>query len=107
MVQIQKFVDNVPVLKGYGGAAITMLQLIIISSSYKAETTEKTRAPYSKFAGKETNDVTTLPSRVRMLIIYTPALIVAVIQHLVPLYWSTNQTLNSSVKKLCAAFVQY
>lgn len=80
MMQIQKLLGNLPMVGGYGGIAITMCQLLIIVTSYGVETTEKTRTKYSKFAGTEINDVTTVTSRMGMLMIYTPALIVSTLQ---------------------------
>jgi very-long-chain enoyl-CoA reductase len=67
--------QQLPILQGVLGAIISALQLLSFGS-YWNEVEEKTRTPYSKFATIKDKQVTTVPSRIGMLVIYTPALVV-------------------------------
>lgn len=58
------------------GQIITAMQLFVTATSYSTEINEKTRAQYSKFS--QTNNEkfsTTWPSRLAMMVIYTPPFI--------------------------------
>jgi hypothetical protein len=67
------------------GLGITALQLFITATSYSTETNPDTRAKYSKFSqanGKKQS--ATWSSRFAMMVIYTPALLVALAILLAP-----------------------
>ena len=67
---------------GAAGLALTAMQLLVALTSYGTEINPKTRATYSKFAkvdvdGGDSSKTKTWPSRLAMMVIYTPALLVA------------------------------
>ena len=72
-------IDIPPMFSGPAGQIITALQLLITATSYSAEVNAKTRAQYAKFSqAKENDESKTWPSKVAMMVIYTPALIASV-----------------------------
>ena len=64
---------------GTAGYALTAVQLLVALTSYGTETNPRTRATYSKFAKVAADDDSsrTWPSRLAMMVIYTPALLLA------------------------------
>eukprot|EP00978_Attheya_sp_CCMP212_P021954 scaffold64719_cov48-Attheya_sp.AAC.1 len=70
-----------PMMTGYFGIVLTVMQIFATLTSYGAEKNPETRAPYSKFAKEslKKKDQTMVPSRTGMLIIYTPACVVALV----------------------------
>ena len=76
-----------PTFSGRVGYSITLLQLLVVATSCANEKNPETRARYSKFskAGSEesrhTNKISpcTWPSKLAMLVIYTPALIASTV----------------------------
>lgn len=76
-----------PTFPGRVGQLITMLQLVVVLTSYANEKNPETRAQYSKFSQSgsggsiQTKKVApaTWPSRLAMFVIYAPALIVSVV----------------------------
>lgn len=67
------------------GLGITALQLFVTATSYSTETNPETRAKYSKFSQANGKDPSaTWPSRFAMMVIYTPALLVALAILLAP-----------------------
>ena len=65
---------QLPVLPGHIGTTITAIQVISVLS-YVNEVKDDTRTPYSKFVTPKVEKGRMIPSRVGMLIIYTPALL--------------------------------
>ncbi|EJK48355.1 hypothetical protein THAOC_32858, partial [Thalassiosira oceanica] len=61
---------------GTAGHVLTAAQLLVALTSYGTETNPKTRATYSKFARVDDSS-RTWPSRLAMMVIYAPALLVA------------------------------
>lgn len=61
-----------PIFAGPAGQIITALQLFVIATSFSTEANPKTRAQYSKFS-RANDESTTWPSRLGMMVIYTPA----------------------------------
>lgn len=61
---------------GTAGHVLTAVQLLVALTSYGTETNPKTRATYSKFARVDDSS-RTWPSRLAMMVIYAPALLVA------------------------------
>ena len=69
-----------PTFPGRVGQVITILQLIVVATSYSNETNAQTRAQYSKFSSTTgTEKSPSWPSKLAMLVIYTPALIASVV----------------------------
>mmetsp|Transcript_22669 Transcript_22669/g.38758 ORF Transcript_22669/g.38758 Transcript_22669/m.38758 type:complete len:296 (-) Transcript_22669:64-951(-) len=77
-----------PMFPGRVGQMITILQLVVVLSSYANERNPETRAQYSKFsqAGsgessqtKKTTPSSTWPSKLAMFVIYAPALVASVV----------------------------
>jgi hypothetical protein len=70
-----------PMMTGYFGIALTVMQIFATLTSHGAETNPETRTPYSKFAKEslKKKEKTMVPSRTGMLIIYTPACVVALV----------------------------
>jgi hypothetical protein len=76
-----------PTFSGRLGQLITILQLIVVATSYANERNPVTRAQYSKFSqacsekASETkkSSSSTWPSKLAMLVIYAPALITSVV----------------------------
>jgi len=60
------------------GGIITIIQILAVVTSFSAEVNPKTRTPYSKFSSAK-HDSSTWPSRVAMMVIYTPSFIVSVL----------------------------
>ena len=71
---------------GVTGQVITALQLFIAATSYSIETNAKTRAQYSKFSRANDKTTITWPSRVAMMIIYTPAFITSAVFLIMGMY---------------------
>jgi very-long-chain enoyl-CoA reductase len=76
-----------PMFSGRAGKVITLLQLIVAATSYSNETNADTRAQYSKFSkanstekSSETKKIATptWPSKLAMIVIYTPAMITSI-----------------------------
>jgi len=65
---------QLPVLHGHLGTTITAIQVLSVLS-YVNEVKDDTRTPYSKFVTPKVEKRGMMPSRVGMLIIYTPALL--------------------------------
>lgn len=72
---------------GRAGQVITLLQLIVAATSYSNETNAETRAQYSKFSKANSTDKSnetkqiatpTWPSKLAMIVIYTPAMITSI-----------------------------
>ena len=73
---IKEMWDRLPILKGYGGAIITALQIGSVVGIFANEINPDTRTQYGKFT-KHSNAGTMVSSRTGMLIIYTPALLLS------------------------------
>ncbi|KAL7540639.1 hypothetical protein ACHAXR_010269 [Thalassiosira sp. AJA248-18] len=67
-----------PSFPGLAGQIITAIQLLIATTSFSSETNPKTRAQYSKFSQANVVTSATWPSRIGMMVIYTPACFVSV-----------------------------
>ena len=88
---------------GVTGQVITALQLFIAATSYSVETNAKTRAQYSKFS-RATNDkatATTWPSRVAMMIIYSPAFLTSTAFLIMGMYGVKSVPLPSLATSFC------
>jgi len=66
--------ETPPTFPGLAGLIITALQVLVVATSYANEANPKTRAQYSKFS-QASDESKTWPSRLGMMVIYTPALI--------------------------------
>mmetsp|Transcript_24658 Transcript_24658/g.59462 ORF Transcript_24658/g.59462 Transcript_24658/m.59462 type:complete len:266 (-) Transcript_24658:11-808(-) len=99
--------DLPPTFTGATGQIITVAQLLLAASSYHAETNAKTRARYSKFSQTNDKSSESWPSRLAMMVIYTPALIVSMLLlmlgvHGVDLHGSLFVPLPSLASAFCA-----
>mmetsp|Transcript_347 Transcript_347/g.622 ORF Transcript_347/g.622 Transcript_347/m.622 type:complete len:265 (-) Transcript_347:233-1027(-) len=87
--------------------SITVVQVLLCASTYSAERLDP--SPYSKFApiakaGKKMGP--SIPSRIGMLIIYSPALVLAWLQCLVPGAWGTASVPGLVSVMLCIHFLK-
>lgn len=72
---------------GPTGVIITALQVMLVFTNYSTETNPKTRARYSKFSQANKDDAsTTWPSKLAMMVIYTPALLASMTLLILGLY---------------------
>ena len=70
--------EHLSTFPGYIGIAITAVQIFLTATSFSQEANPKTRTPYSKFSSaKDDSSSSTWPSRVAMMVIYTPSFIVS------------------------------
>ena len=70
--------EHLSTFPGYSGIAITAVQIFLTATMFGQEANPKTRTPYSKFSSaKEDSSTSTWPSRVAMMVIYTPSFIVS------------------------------
>lgn len=70
--------EHLSIFPGYSGIAITVVQIFLTATSFGQEANSKTRTPYSKFSSaKDDSSSSTWPSRVAMMVIYTPSFIVS------------------------------
>lgn len=67
---------HLPLIQSNLGSIIASLQLVSVLS-YFNEVNEATRTPYSKFATKNNKEVRLIPSKIGMLMLYTPAMIIS------------------------------
>jgi len=65
-------------LSDYGKHLLTVLQIVIILTSFKNESDSRSATQYSKFA-KTADKTSTVPTRYGMLIIYVPALVLSAV----------------------------
>jgi len=87
---------------GVTGQVITALQLFIAATSYSVETNAKTRAQYSKFSrANDKTTTTTWPSRVAMMIIYTPAFLASAAILIMGMYGVKSVPLPSLATFFC------
>ena len=86
---------------GVTGQVITALQLFIAATSYSVETNAKTRAQYSKFSRANDKTTTTWPSRVAMMIIYTPAFLASAAFLIMGMYGVKSVPLLSLATAFC------
>jgi hypothetical protein len=75
---IESLKNHLPLIQSNLGSIITSLQLASVLS-YANEVNEATRTPYSKFAAKTNKDARLIPSKIGMLMLYTPAMIISFI----------------------------
>lgn len=74
-----------PTFPGATGLIITLLQVYMTATSFSTETNAETRAKYSKFSqvpasnNDDSKNTTTWPSKLGMMVIYTPALLTSLI----------------------------
>jgi hypothetical protein len=68
---------RLPLVHGNLGAAVTTLQILSVLFCYANEVKEETCTPYSKFAESKDGKVKLIPSRIGMLMLYTPALMIS------------------------------
>jgi hypothetical protein len=70
--------SSLPVMGGYGGAALTALQVVSVVGMFANEMNPDTSTPYGKFVKQSKGSKTTMvSSRTGMLFIYTPALLMS------------------------------
>jgi hypothetical protein len=79
-----------PMMTGYFGMALTVMQIFATLTSHGAEKNPETRTPYSKFAKEspKKKEQTMVPSRTGMLIIYTPAFVGGLVLYILSPHFS-------------------